>query len=317
MALPGLPEFIAKCTSLINVVLECNSMLAAAEADHLLSASCCIQRLKLSGMVMPCILPPTLLDLTADIQCEDCEDTSQSDQQADALLYRAARLQSLEDVTLKFDSSSPAPMDVISLTCPLQLPRLPSFWIWFDLAEQTEVDLSWLQRQPCGRLHVVLSILTSDIDQHAMLVQQLSQLQLTNLDLVIYSAWPYAVQELWASISAQCFWITFIRLTGEGSGQVLLRTLPSADDYTIHAQGPGKLQLAWSALIARGANISVAMRASAELQVLGADSGPPDHLEQPWSLEIDSDLKVEGLPEMQDRGGSLSCRNKAARQTHI
>ena len=316
MAFPGLPEFLAACTKLYRVTLKCNSMIAAAQADHLLAAMSYVAWLDLSGLVMPCILPPTVRYLTAGILCEDCEDTDRSDQQADALLHRAARLPSLRHLTLKFSSAFPAPMDIIALTCPSQISGLQVLTVGFDLAEQTHVDLSWLHRLPpgFGGLHLELSVLTEDLDQHAMLVQQLGKLRLNSLLLIVHSPWPYAVQKLWASIGVWRLWIIFTHLTGEGSVQELLRVLPPADDYTIHAEGPGKLCIAWSALTSHAAKISVAMRASAELQIVGADPGPPEHLQEPWRLWITSDQKAEGLPRMEDMKGSLYCRNNAARQ---
>ena len=169
-AMAGLQTFLAAASSLKSLGLWSDGPRAAAEAEHVPTMTSNLTELILWGLDKPCILPTSITALTAHFACEQPEITQWNNRQVDALIYRAARLPLLQHLSLKFGYISNDELlewNQVSITCPVQLHTLESMSINFELTDSTQADFTWLIRQQCSRLSVVVRLDTSSFAQHA------------------------------------------------------------------------------------------------------------------------------------------------------
>ena len=294
-AMAGLQTFLAAASSLRSVGLWSDGPRAAAEAEHVLTMTGNLTELILWGLDKPCILPTSITALTAHFACEGREITRWNNRQVDALIYRAARLPVLRHLSLEFGYlSHDEELDwhQISFACPFQLHSLESLSMNFELNDSTQADLTWLIRQPCVRLSVVVRLKTSSFAQHTKVVQQLRKLKLHNLLLVLMVDFPHALQRLWGQVHASEVEVHIADLQDFNMEPEPLQVLPQGMCIKVEAWGAGKLFITWQALTRTANDFELKLCSTAELHVTGAGS-PPD---QPWALRVLQAGATCGLP---------------------
>ena len=318
--IPGLTQLLAAAVRAIRLHFDSHTTLAAAEAEHLLSICRAVTRLKLRGACLPCILPPTITLLEVAFSPTAGNERSWDPGQVDALIY-AARLPSLKELVLDFQE-----VRVVQLTCPLHLGCLDKLQIRLSLGATT-LNLSWVVQQqvqvPCMCLKMVIR-LRPDISSrrpHAAMVQLLSQLQLSslNLKLIVYGPLTVAHQRLWAQLKLGSLQIVIRCRDGFSQPDQALQVLPRCAilllDFRPASWGrcPSICHVTWEALTAHAASIQVALSPSHTLRVSGASGSAPEHLQQPWQLVVCGGRGVQGLPPSQPTDEAYLLQNAAAR----
>ena len=179
LGMPGISAVVEAASSRLEYVsLECNTVLAAAQAGWLLSS--CSRRLavEVEGMHSPTSFPPNMHSLFVCFgsQCVIYE-SPWDPLMPHALLFSLARQQPpLEQLSLEFDVPS------VPLGCAFYLPRL-SIELEITLSDDTHCNLSWLRNQSCRRLSMILHLHTLKPSQHDHIFAQLQPLPLDNLTI--------------------------------------------------------------------------------------------------------------------------------------
>ena len=300
--IPGLDGFMAAATSLTTLFLTCRSPLMAAVADHLLSVTPpALSDLQVHGSDKPCFIPLSVTKVHANFACpSDARPWDSS--QVDSFLYHCARLPRLHELTIG-STNHFAPddgMDAVRLTCPIQLPHVDRLAVSLTLNSHTDIDLAWLQRQPCDLLNVGVSIFTWDSARHSALIQQLSRLDLHNLRLLIDADGSdcQATQQLWSSLHVQEAQIILgpSSCKAAAKSRMTLAALPCSSRRMWIFPYAGSLFIPWAALAHPGGDIAIDLAGSANLHVLSADCPDPDSLQHPWQLLVLGTCSVPGLP---------------------
>ena len=305
----GVAAFAAAGKQLNNVQVVCTSILEAAQASCLLGYCSTVTALSLSGDHMPAVLPRTVTKLTAKFSppaaC-GCDTT-----QPDALIHHAAFLPQLRRLELLFSRIS-QPSAVLLQAC-IRLPSLQSLRISTIWLSAPEIDLKWVQHQPCSRLELVVGADTADIAKHAVIVKQLihmapSSHSAIKLSLDMKVPFTLELQALWSGLRVMRF---DLYLTADTWAP--LQMLPRCSELHLGCSGDDySAQISWQALSSRAARILVNM--NGELHVTGAGSSAPDNLDQPWQLGVICASSICGLPASQP---AKHCRyllqNAAAR----
>ena len=305
--LPGLATFVAAAKQVTTVTIVCNSVSEAAQADLLLKQCSAVTALSLSGNYMPALLPASVTELSAGFSNPaECECSTS---QPDALLYHAALLPQLRTLDLHLcTTGQPA---AVSLQLPVQLSFLQSLDIYTIRVSAPMIDLNWVQQQACSRVSLLIVADTPDMTKHAAILEQLSRMPPSSLSLEVHMDVPFTLelQALWSRLE-----VTYLRLGMFAVTSVPLQTLPCCSElcYEYSPPGGGPVYVTWQALTRQPAKIS--MDVVGELHVLGAGSSPPEHLTQPWQLEVDRAVAVYGPPASQPTTGcKYFLQNAAAR----
>ena len=177
--LQGWAAFGGAAKQMTRLDLRCSSVLEAAQAELMMQQCGAITALLLSGSHMPALLPSAVTELTAIFgpppKC-GCHTT-----QLDALIYRAALLPQLRRLEIELCATGqPA---ALLLQAPVQLPVLHTLVIFEVQLSAPEIDLRWVQRQPCSILELNMIADTPDIAKHAAVVKQLSLMTISSLSL--------------------------------------------------------------------------------------------------------------------------------------
>ena len=302
---PGINHLAAACTALSEIELQCDSSLAAAQAEEMFSHTSTVSELRLLGSHKPSA-PATISELSVHFDCH--EGSTWDAGQPDAFLYRARKLL-LQRLSLKF----PAGLEQVQLACPIELSSIQKLCLDLHFGDRSLVHLGWLQRQPCGLLYLHITLRTSIAAQHRALVAEMSKLKLDGLDLELHAPFSQALQDMWYRLRIPswrlivCSPCIFYR-----SGP--LRCLPQgASRLRITIKGSRPVFMTWSALAAHAAIITIHMPEASDLHVLDASTGIPNHLQQPWQLLIVRAGAVHGLPASQPTSWRCFLQNAAAR----
>ena len=310
-SIPGVRTFIAAATGVTDVRTSSGSLLEALQIEDLLSHGKGVTSLDMTGTPLPALLPPTITQLVISILSDSGPEAAWSEGEPSACVYRAGRLLPLlQKLTLCLFN-----MSRIVLTCPIVLARLRHLSIIFTATEETRLDLGWVQQQSCTQLHILIQLQVSSTAQHRAMVDQLSRLKVTILTLHIYAAFPEATQQLWYSLSPArwVLWLVFDTdfNSSFSSASHPLQALPHCGRIDIKSYRP--IFITWSALTAHSAHITLFAHKSSAVHVLGAGTGAPDSLQQPWQLQIAEASSVHGLPASQPTKGRYFLQNAAAR----
>lgn len=304
--LQGLAAFLAAAKQLTDVRMTCTSMLQAAQAGFLLGQCSAVRVLTLSGACMPAGLPTTVTELTANFSSPaDCGCTAA---QPAALIYHAALLPNLATLRLRLPHGKSR--SSFPLQSPIQLHYLETLEIGVIRVSEPEVDLSWVQRQPCRSLTLRIEVDTSDVAKHAAIVKQLHRLVLSNLTMEVLVPSLPELQALWHGLT-----VDKVELETAAAALEPLQMVPQCSElvWQYFSEGVTPLHLSWQNLTSRAARIQLYMM-DGELHVAGASSRAPHHLGQPWQLEIYSAGAVHGLPASQpDKRCKYFLQNAAAR----
>ena len=306
LSIPGLSAFVQACTSLKDMEVEIQSVRAAAQAGHMLRRSK-TPRLRISGCAMPSALPHALDRLQITLNDEDA---GFDPQMPSACLYVIADQQRLKCIYLDLDECCS-----IQLICP-HTHRAPlKIEVSLGLYASTDLDLSWLQVQPCSCLTLRIQICTERPAQHQKLVSILRQLQVHHLVLFWRVGMPLELQRCWAQVNPiNHVGISFLDHNPFATAATSLQVLPSCHSFGIIAEEPelGDLPIyvSWSSLRRPG---KICMHLSMDLRILGAGetySTPA----APWQLEVFTSEQVHGLRGSQAMvDGQVQCwQNSAA-----
>ena len=296
LGINGLPTFAKMAGSkLVQLSLDCDDALAAAQAGHLFSICTGLEKLVLDGAHISLTgFPPGLRSLQvifSEIIDRPSLKSSWDPLQASALLHSIARQEHLEDLSLTFR------VDEIQLSCPsLNLPRM-RVTLEFYLAERMDLDLSWLHSQPCSMLSVIVRADTDKPHLHQLVTDQLQQVQrLHSLTLKMSAAFPKALQLMWKRLSmSTSFDLDLDYGSSRGGG---LQALPSSPKITILAMHHG-LVLDWAAVTSQAAEFSLQVAPGRGLTILG-DPVTPDYLGRAWQLKISADGWQDGWWRAED-----------------
>ena len=190
---PGLCAFLEAAGSLDKLHLLCWTLLEAAQAEPIILRCSTVKALFISGFHLPTVLPP-LLDHLAIRICDNrmSEEIHWNPQTLAACITRLARSKPLELLTVDFDTSD------VPLACPTFLPQL-EIAVSFSMDDETTLDLSWLQRQPCPWLKLEIRVQTALPAQLSLLVQQLRLVPTHHLELHMVRG-LHQIQPLWEQL---------------------------------------------------------------------------------------------------------------------
>ena len=296
----GLAAFVATAKQVTWINCMCTSILEAAQAGFLLGQCSAITALSLSGDHMPAALPSTVTELYASFSAPS------NTTQPDALIYYAALLPQLRKLELRLSSEGQAA--AVSLQAPVQLPFLQCLDISGIRLSAPQIDLKWVQQQPCGKLDLDIIADTSDTGKHAAAVNHFSHMTLSCLYLDMKVTFTPELQALWSSLK-----IGHLTLIMWDAALAPLQMLPRYSELYYEFWPPDKspVYISWQALASRAANILSST--DGELHVMGAGKSAPDHLHQPWQLGVYASA-VYGVPASQPAVGcKYHLQNDAAR----
>ena len=180
----------------------------------------------------------------------------------------------------------------------------------------TYVSAGVLHQLPLQCLEIMLEIHTSNAARHSAALQALTPLPITKLTLQLWDAFPAPVQRLWSAISVGLLSLGIIFGEQVGSNSNPLLHLPSCRRMVITWLGgwPFKEALqtvSWSVLTRHASNIRMDL-GDLELEVLGAATEAPEHLQQPWQLVVVGAARLHGLPPSQLASGPYLLQNAVA-----
>ena len=301
--MPGLPAFAQAAGDQLSVIrARCNSMLAVMQAGHVLSSCIGPVSLELVGTHAPSALPPNMVSVRLKLvepraggaPFKRCDPLTPH-----ALMYSAARLcSSLKHVSLACKEVA------VQLAWPFTLPQLDTLRLELSLRCGTSIDLSWLQRQPCSRLDMVVAVLTDQPSEHQLMVQQLLQLSMHNLTVRWQVALTPDLQLLWQ----RPFPCRRIRLELAAPMPDALHALPCSPVLVIESYHHD-LSVEWAAVSRHAAQICFIM-GHRQLSFLNGCSMPND-LDGAWQLSVCSSA-VQGWGGTRAIGNMCYLQNAAA-----
>ena len=298
---PGICSFVAAATRVTRIVISCHSPLVAAQLEDVLSQARSVKYLSFTGTCKPCILPQTVTDIRVRMEHSAVVNPSEPD----AFVYRASRLPDLQRLSMAYSREA----QDITLTSPVRLGRLQSLNLTFSISGSTLLDLSWVARQCNVQLHLNVGLFTSNPALNRAAVDWLSSCRVASLCLRLYRPFPQALQDLWFSLDVQR-WLV-IPFDGSGAfccASAPLEALPGCASFELRSSIVRPVVVSWSALTACGANIRFHLAPGVEVHVLGAGDGLPDHVQQPWQLQITGARAVHGAPASQPTSTSYFYR---------
>ena len=289
----GIRSFLTAATRLRAVQLGCFDLLEAAEADRMLRICTRLTELRLTGSHMPHFYPPGLTRLSAEFDGRDEPEEMLWDPLVPScLLCDVADQTAVEDMVLDIHTAC------VQLRCPLQLPRL-QVDLRFQLEHESELDLSWLQQQPCSKLIIQVHVGTDEPAQHALLVDQLRQLP------NIHELMLNISEGLSLGVETQCLYqqLTIsqeFHLWGDSeafaSTSQALRCLPSSPliriSFTDRKDGP-PVFIDWAAVVNQAGRVCVSLDGRT-LKMVGGRAISAN-LAKPWQLSIHKARSVCGL----------------------
>ena len=259
----------------------------AAYTDYLLT-SCSkadgCRYMQAMGPRLPSVYPPSLEHLDIRLWHD-----AQSTDWAEALLYRLARLRSLQTLSISFGHGA-------RFLCKVLLPCL---WLCLDfkISSEAVVMLDWVVAQPAEQVDIIIQLDDAELALSRGLTAQLEQLQKYNLTLRISEALPRTLVQVW-SLCGLCKGRRLVEVTKSNlpmaAGMVaLLQCLPNWDLRLSWycSVAPKQREIPWSALVALSGRICICGGADANIVILGFDGILPA---VPWQLLIKDGLQVSG-----------------------
>ena len=206
LSIPGLAAFVAAATSLKSVDITCYDEGQAAQADMTFSSSMSIKDMCLSGQHMPCILPSSLEVLYLiyeDVEWCGCGVVEDRDRVLlHSMLCRLVRLPHLRTLTINLGL-------VTQLSSYAVLPKVEYLQIMFRLDDWSKgsFNLSWLERQACRRLHIVVWIYTEATQPQLELQRELQRLEHLqySLEIETYVNFSLPLHDAWRAIRTSAF----------------------------------------------------------------------------------------------------------------
>ena len=314
-SLPGLIAFLTAASSLREVDVIYDSAIAAAEVSCLLPV-CTASVVTLRGPVTPANFPQGMCSLHVDFD-DDAPMNSPSQwdpQMPSILIHHLLHQKSLKTLEMKMWHISS-----FVIACPMQLPML-DISLSFSLWEDSEIDLSWLQHQPCS-LSLDILIRTSAMDAHEALIEQLRFIPIKKIELDISTTICAQVQVLWKQLVVKESCCLLVGSASSSRGRSVsdaMQILPSCPlilfktDYHPRELDSSALFVSWSALMMQPRTVRFELHSGWVLHVLGGCE-PPPACEQPWLFSVGAGCQVHGLPDICRRhDGSWLLQNDTA-----
>ena len=306
---PGLAELLAAAANMTSLCIVCRDVLAAAQADYLISKCCPLTRIELTGPCRPSILHETVEELLVEFDAEGGEDDFDP-RQVNVLLFHCTRLPRLRWLRLNLGLLQP-----VMLTCAVQLRELDVLDIQMTL-DDFDNSLSWALAQPCGQFFLWVTVVTSDVSRNAAFAQQLSRARLQMLTVTLQGEFRAAMQALWAPVQAER---VILKFCGNTQGSHALTMLPCCSTLVLEFWQawdlPSAIQISWEALTRHANRVFIRLDMLNELHVIGfeQDETSLGGLQQPWQLVVHGGRGVQGLPASQQTKQAYLLQNQAAR----
>ena len=295
-SIPGAVAFAGAAANIDYLLVNCDSSLSAAEATYLLPGCPAMCDVSLCGSFQPAAFPPFMCSLEVEFP--------EVDANPDTLIYSMARHREVASLHLYFNSLR------VSLTCPVVLPQPLSIEVFFELAEGSDLDCSWLHRQPCDELNMRVSVSTANPACHTKVIQQLQQLPVAGLTLFWAAALPRQLQSLWAQLSIlKEFTLDLRGPPCFTSAAEALHALPSCPTISIETRFrvlAEPLFMTWSAVAGQAGRVLLRLGLQS-LRVIRQQGLP----EGPWQLQVAA-KSVYGLRGARQSEAVLLMQNGAA-----
>ena len=308
---PGLSAFLERATSLQDLYLNCDGVLTAAHAAHILPSCSAQLVVHVAGSHMPHAWPSmvTRLHLCFDHPHDENRNPLPWDSEIpSAVLCTIVRLEHLKVLDLDFTCITE---DMIQLACPLLAP-LPQLEvrIHFQLRGHTQLDLSWLLQQPCAHLCVAISPVTTLPAQHKHVVECLQSLPAVHeLDLTDFRFTP-ELQLIWSEVHIkERLTLDVIPIHLLSGARWPLLAFPSCPDIAVDVSTDHEVAVDWAAVTRHAGRISFHM-GELNFRMLGGCALPS--LQGPWQLTVHDALSVQGLQGAHVSGSVHYLRNAAA-----
>ena len=283
-AVPGLPAFIRAADRLVELDVDCDTLLACSQANAFLACSPCLRKLTCTGWCNPNQIPVTVNELHVDYTfwSRVTGHYGPPPLLVEALLYRLAAAPSLQILQLDL-----AEVPVTSKLSGVQLPALSCLRLSLTISPDLTLSLDWLRSQPVKRLFLILSVTSADAELHKRVVAELRQLSIHSLTLKLHEDIAPHVQHQWASLVG----LAFFSMTVAQS--MTLVTLPPCKRRSIGATGAAGtcLSVEWAALISSPGTIYFS---HGSIDVLNCPGHAP-MCDEPWQLRFLKFVKVQGL----------------------
>ena len=302
---PGLPAFLQAAVDLHRLLVVCLSAVEAAQVSRLLH-SCSAGVVEVYGAFVPGRFPVAMKALTVDFDIElDPGFKPEWDPQTPSiLLYHLLAQQQLTSLSLDMEN-----LCQFVLACPEQLPRL-DVQLTFRLQAESDVDLSWLQHQPCS-LSLTMDVRTQDVAAHEAVLEQLQSIPVDDLQLKLSVPLPAQVQVLWQQVTVIRSCRIFV---SRDSCSEVLQALPRCPSITIRV-GPSQdktaaLSVSWPALLAQTSKVWF-QAVGVTLRLVGRCELPAG---ERWQLSVAAGCQeVHGLPDIcRQADGSYLVQYSAA-----
>ena len=281
---PGLPAFLAAAGPLNRLSVYCDNVLMAAQIEHLFASCSEVKHLGVSGSHILHSFPPAVQSLSVCL--------SASRQQTfncmlpTAFLYKLVDLRGLEKLVLHIADRK------VLLDCPCLLPELKKLTLKLELHEDTPSSLTWVSRQPCSCLCLIVDVCTPVLAAHQAFTDQLLQLHIARLKLRMKVPLCPDGQTSWSRVraSSSCS-LDFGTMDGHFG---LLQALPSCPFISILGPIDSSASVSWGALTSQAARFS--LQFDMRLTILGGWHIAYKAEGVPWQLFL-SLVKSMALPD--------------------
>ena len=191
---PGLTSFLQAAVPVQHVELHCDSLLAAACADTVLSHVDGLESLCCIGRHLPSCLPKSVEQVQVHLDGCPVQAVLAEDKQVDALLYRLSFLPCLKCLDLYL-----GPCNV--LASPRQLPQMRYVVLNITVLDGAPLDFSWLHAQPIQDLVLRITLEAQAPAQQVRLIDQLLPLGVKQLIINLQVPLSAEAQQCWAQLA--------------------------------------------------------------------------------------------------------------------
>ena len=298
---PGLISFLQAAAPVQHIDVLCDSLLAAACADTVLSHATGLESLWCSGEHTPTVLPRSLQQVKVRLHDSNLQ---AADKQMDAFLYRLSFLPCLDCLELYL-----GPRTV--LASPRWLPSMRHMMLSFTVVDGAPLDFLWLHVQPIKDLVLRITLQAQEPAQQVRLIDHLLPLGVKRLTIDLQVPLAAEAQQRWAQLAVLGDLLIYLPAQG-----MHLSHLPCCRECCISGLAGGArmpVTVDYAALGRYAGKYSINGYQHQSIMVLGFSGHVPQYAE-PWQISSSTPPMVGGLPgiEGQPQDSNYKLQNVAA-----
>ena len=277
-------KFASAAGRVHTVIMKCDSVTAAAQANNVLLRLAQVACLSISGSYLPTLYPLTLkrLSVTPAYTNKRASFWELAAAHPDVVILSWHRLPGVQRLDYTFVHGC-----AVRLTCPIQLGNLESLHLQFSLLDckRMHINLSWLHQQPLHALTARVCIHPHTEALRILLLQQLAGIRFTELSLARFNLTPVIPQTLWEPLSVHTLVLEawdhcYLSCIAEG--------LPHCHKLVVKIKSnqEGPVCFSWPNLTKQPMDIRLMLQCRMELHIQSFDALAHERLQQPWQLVV-------------------------------